>query len=249
MLSAIPMQEHVLAARQTIACAFLACVLASTVQAGPWPREAGQAFVALSGEHDRAGNSYAGLYAEYGLSRRGTLGLEISHTDVGETSAMLWYQKSLDGGEGPNKLSYSMGFGAIRRAGELMPLSQIALMWGRGFSGLWDGGWITAEARVKVAGKTEEVTVRDGLSSVEYAYLTPEVVAKLDLTIGIRPTPPWAIVNQLRLETRKDAEFSAKLASSVVYDLTGPARVEIGLVAPLSGPSEPAVKIGTWLEF
>lgn len=236
-------------ARQTIACALFLGALAGTAQAGPWPREAGHSFIALTGERDREGNSYAGLYAEYGLSRRRTLGLEVSHTDVGETSAMLWYQKSLDGGEGANRLSYAMGFGAIRRDGDLLPLSQVALMWGRGFSGPWDGGWVTAEARVKVAGKTEEVTVREGLSIVEYAYLTPEVVSKLDLTVGLRPTPSWALVNQLRLESRKDTDFSARIASSVVYDLTGPARLEVGLVAPLAGPSEPAVKIGTWLEF
>ncbi|WP_374299955.1 hypothetical protein [Paracoccus sp. (in: a-proteobacteria)] len=224
-------------------------LLAGTGHAGPWPREAGHSFMSLSGERDDAGNSYTGLYAEYGLSRRRTLGLEVSHTNVGETSAMLWYQKSLDGGAGPNKLAYSMGIGAIRRDGELLPLSQVALMWGRGFSGPWDGGWLTAEARLKVAGKTEEVTVREGLTSIEYAYLTPEIVSKLDLTVGLRVTPDWAVVNQLRLEARKDDDSSAKLASSVVYDLSGPARLEIGFVAPLTGPSEPAVRIGTWLEF
>ena len=231
-------------------CACLAWLLAATVAlAGPWPRDPGHSFVALTGEQDRAGNSHAGFYAEYGLARRRTLGLEISHTDVGETSAMAWYQRSLDNGQGQNRLSWSMGIGAIRRNGEVLPQSQVALMWGRGFSGLWDGGWLTAEARVRVAGKTEEVTMRDGLTQVEYAYLTPEVVGKLDLTIGIRPGPSWALVNQMRLETRKDTDFSAKLASSVVYDLSGPARLEIGVVAPLAGPSEAAIKIGTWLEF
>lgn len=122
-------------------------------------------------------------------------------------------------------------------------------MLGRGFSGVWDGGWMTAEARLRVAGKSEEITVREGLTQVEYAYLTPEIVGKLDLTIGIRPTPGWAIVNQLRLEMRKDSDFQAKLASSIVYDIPGPARLEAGVIAPLAGPSEPAIKIGTWLEF
>lgn len=236
-------------ARSYCACLLVTGLAVGASHAGPWPREAGRSFVALSGEHDRAGHAHTGLYAEYGLSRRRTLGLEVSLTDVGETGAMLWYQKSLDGGGGVNRLSYAMGFGVIRRDGELLPQSQAALMWGRGFSGLWDGGWLTAEARVKMTSKTEEVIVRDGLSSVEHAYLTPEVVTKLDLTMGIRPIPVLALVNQLRLESRKDADFSAKLASSVVYDLSGPARLELGLVAPLSGPSEPALKIGTWLEF
>lgn len=205
--------------------------------------------MALSGESDKAGNSHVQFYAEYGLTRRRTLGLEVGHTNVGESSTMVWYQKSLDSGEGPNRLSYAMGFGAIRRNGELLPLSQAALMWGRGFARPWDGGWLSAEARVKVAGKTERMTVRDGLTSVEYAYLTSDIVAKLDLTVGLRPTPSWALVNQLRLESRNDADLSAKLASSVVYDLGGPARLEMGLVAPLSGPGESALRIGTWLEF
>ncbi|SNR23765.1 hypothetical protein EYF88_02005 [Paracoccus sediminis] len=224
-------------------------VLASISHAGPWPRDPGHSFLALSGEFDGAGNAYTGFYAEYGLARRRTLGLEISTTNVGETGVMLWYQKSLDGGEGPNKLSYSMGFGVIRQDGNLLPQSQFALMWGRGFSGIWDGGWLTAEARVKVAGKSEKVWVREGLSSVEYAYLTPDAVAKLDLTLGVRPIPLLALVNQLRLESQKDAEFSAKLASSAIYDLGGPARLEVGVIAPLIGPSEAALKIGTWLEF
>ncbi|MTD99309.1 hypothetical protein GIY56_03305 [Paracoccus sp. YIM 132242] len=234
---------------RVLAGCILWLLLAVTAHAGPWSRDPGHSFIALSGERDDAGNSYTGLYTEYGLSRRRTVGLEVSHTNVGETSAMLWYQKSLDRGEGPNKLSYATGIGVIRRGGELLPLSQAALMWGRGFSGPWDGGWLSAEARVKVAGKTEEVTVRQGLTSIQYAYLTPEIVTKLDLTVGLRPTPLWAVVNQLRLEARKDTDFSAKLATSVVYDLTGPARLEIGFVAPLAGPSEPAIRIGTWLEF
>ena len=79
--------------------------LSFPAQAGPWARDAGHSFIALTGEYDRAGNSHAGFYAEYGLARRRTLGLEISHTDVGETSAMVWYQKSLDDGEGPNNTS------------------------------------------------------------------------------------------------------------------------------------------------
>ena len=230
--------------------ACLAWLLAATVaQAGPWPRDARHSFLALTKEHDRAGNSYAGFYAEYGLAHRRTLGLEISHTDVGETSAMVWYQKSLDGGQGPNKLAYSTGFGVIRRDGHFLPSGQITLMWGRGFSNLWNGGWLTAEVRLKVAGDTEKVTVQEGLTRVKYAYLTPEVVTKIDLTVGIRPTKSWALVNQLRLESRKNSDFSAKIASSAVYDLTGPARLEIGLVAPQTGPSEAAIKVGTWLEF
>lgn len=233
----------------TVPTMVLAMTLAGPAHAGPWPREEGRAFVALSGERDRDGNAYAGLYAEYGLSRRRTLGLEVSRTNVGETSALVWYQKSLDDGEGPNRISYAVGAGAIRRGGDLLPVSQAALMWGRGITGIWDGGWVTAEGRVKVTGEMERTTAGEGLSRVAYAYLTPKAILKLDVTLGLRPTERLAVVNQLRLESGKDSDLSAKIASSVVYDLGGPASLEAGIVAPLAGPSEAAIRVGTWLEF
>lgn len=222
---------------------------AGLVHSGPWPREAGQTFLSLSGERDRSGNAYTGLYAEYGLTGRRTFGAEVNRTTVGETGVMIWYQKSLDDGEGAYRLSYSMGFGAIHRDGALLPQSQAALMLGRGFSGLWGGGWLTAEARIKVAGEPRQIIQRDGLSQTEAAYLTPQMIGKLDLTAGIRPTPDWAIINQLRLESRQDSDFQAKLASSIVYDIVGPARLEAGVVTPLAGPGEAALKLGTWFDF
>lgn len=82
-------------------CACLVGLFAAPLaHAGPWARDPGQVFVAFSAEHDKARNSHLGLYAEYGLSRRRVLGFELGHTDVGETTAMVWYQKSLDQGKG-----------------------------------------------------------------------------------------------------------------------------------------------------
>ena len=57
------------------------------------------------------------------------------------------------------------------------------------------------------------------------------------------------LVNQLRLEERDDTGFSSKLVVSVVGDLLGPAKLELGVIGPLSGQGEQAIKIGTWFEF
>lgn len=236
-----------------LACAVLSGLAAALVpapaRAGPWARDAGQAFVSVAREQDRAGNAHSGLYAEYGLTRRRTLGFELGHTDVGETTAMLWYQRSLDKPDGPNRLSWSMGLGAIRRDGRLLPSSRIALMWGRSLAGPWEGGWLSAEGRVTVSGKSESLRTRQGLTVVESAYLTPDVVTKLDLTWGLRPTPALAVVNQLRIEAASDRELSARLATALVRDLPGPVQIEAGVIAPLAGAGEAALKIGTWLEF
>lgn len=237
-------------ARVILACAVLfGAVCAPAAWAGPWARDAGKAFVSVAREQDRAGNAHTGLYAEYGLTRRRTLGFEVGHTDKGETVAMLWYQRSLDKETGANRLAWSTGLGAVRRNGQVMPSSQVALMWGRGFQNPWDGGWLTVEGRVIVSGRFETMRARDGRTVSGLAAVAPDAVAKLDLTVGLRPTPAWSFVNQLRLEAARERDVTARLAASVVRDLPGPARIEAGVIAPLTGPAEPALKIGTWLEF
>ena len=218
-------------------------------EAGPWPREPGRTLLSLSTERDRDGNSYTSLYGEYGLAPPRTLGVEIGHTNVGETSALIWIQRALDDGQGPHRLSFSLGAGAVERDGEWLPLGQVAIGYGRGFEGILGGGWLAAEAKVKLAGEMRGVITRTGLTQTETAHLTPEVTTKADLTLGFRPLPSMMLVNQLRLEDRQDTDFTAGLAMSVVHDLGGPAKLEIGIVEPLSGPGERALRIGTWVEF
>ena len=70
-----------------------------------------------------------------------------------------------------------------------------------------------------------------------------------EATLGLKPFAGIMFINQLRLEHRDDTGFSSKLATSIVRDLGGPAKLELGLVAPISGPGEAAIRLGTWLEF
>ena len=243
--------------RGRICCwALVASLLAGAAGAGPWPRGQGEAFLSLSAERDRAGHGYTGIYGEYGWTGRTTLGVELGRADRGEVSALVWMQRALDDGGGPNRIALSWGGGAISRDGVLVPVGIAGASWGRGldgialFRGIRDGGWISLDARIKVTGEIDATAMRDGPADAPYlAYLTPEWSAKLDATLGLRPWAGWMVINQLRLEERKDTGLSARLAGSVVRDIGGPAKLELGVVAPLSGPGEWAVKLGTWLEF
>lgn len=236
----------------------LAGLLPGGVLAGPWGRDAGAVFLSLSAERDRDGNSYASLYGEYGLSRRNTLGFELGRSDAGESSAMLWWQRTLDGGEGPDRVTVSTGLGALERDGEVIPLAQVGAAWGRGFdsipmfSRVPGGGWLAVDARVKIAGamkEDEEIRQLAGQGAGILSYITPETTSKADLTLGWHAMESLMLVNQLRLEDREDTGFGARLAVSAVGDLMGPAKLELGMIAPLSGQGEHAVKIGTWFEF
>lgn len=217
--------------------------------AGPWPRADDGMFLSFAVERDREGNSYTSLYGEYGWTARRTLGIELGHTNVGETSALIWLQQALGSGEGPNRYTISSGIGVIERDGEYLPLGIIGASWGRGIERLPGGGWLAVDARIKVAGKTERIAYREGMNLVEFGYLTPETTAKLDVTLGFKPWDRTMVINQLRMEDRKGEGFSAKLATSLVYEIGGPAKIEIGMVTLLRGPGEAALRIGTWLEF
>ena len=48
------------------------------------------------------------------------------------------------------------------------------------------------------------------------------------------------------LQTLRDQK---KMQFLVVRDLTGPAKIELGVIMPLAGEGEPALKIGTWIQF
>lgn len=232
-------------------------LLAAPAQAGPWPREVKGAFLSFSGERDHQGNRHFGLWGEYGLRPRLTLGLDLGHSR-GETSALIWLQRTLDDGQGPDRWSVSSGFGAVERKGELMALAQAGVGWGRGFEVLPllhrvpGGGWLAVEARYRVAGPARDEARLAALAAEGaglLSYLTPETSAKAEITLGWHARETLMLIKQLRFEDRKDTGFSSKLSLSAVRKLAGPVRLELGLVEPLSGPGERAVKIGTWLEF
>ena len=223
---------------------FLALMLPAAVQAGPWPREAGRTFLSLSGERNRADSSYASAYAEYGLTPRTTLGMELGRADQAETSAVLWLQRALDDGQGPNRFAMQSGAGVIRRNDLTLPVVQGALSWGRGF----DRGWITAQVLAKMTGSAPDPRAPMH-PSFAASFLTAERVIKTDVTLGLRPRDGLMVINSLWLEHPQDEEHSARLMSSLVFDVPGPVKVELGMVNPLSGPSEQAVRVGTWLEF
>lgn len=232
---------------------------ASLAHAGPWPRAEGEVFLSFSTERDRDGNSYTGLYGEYGWRPRQTLVFELGHSNVGETSAIIWWQRALDRPEGVNRLTVSTGIGVIERDGKVMTLAQIGASWGRGFDGLaWlrdvpGGGWLAVDAQIKLADSDEEEPDRtpdeNGRWSNRQVYLTPKTTIKTDVTLGWNASSSLMVINQLRLEDRDDTGFSARLASSVVRDIAGPVKVELGVVMSLAGEGEHALKLGTWLRF
>ena len=75
--------------------ALIFILIASAVGAGPWPREAGAVFLATGGTYrfDLATGLPTGeatVYAEYGLTRRITLGFDGMQSDAGAVQALVF---------------------------------------------------------------------------------------------------------------------------------------------------------------
>ena len=68
--------------------------------AGAWPRENGQAFLASSvrlgfSELANPSSAYSAAYLEYGLGRDYTAGLDIGHGISGKTKAILFFRRKI----------------------------------------------------------------------------------------------------------------------------------------------------------
>lgn len=216
--------------------------------AGAWPREAGTVFVATGAERDRDGNSYSSLYAEYGLTPRTTVGAELGHTTVGETTALVWAQRPLDDGQGVHRFSLAFGLGAVWRDGTAEPLIQTTLAWGRGFDSRLGTGWLAARGSLRLALSRADGSMAPA-DPTEAAFLTPETSVKSELTLGLHAREGLMLINELWFEDRDDVAFSAKLATSAVVDVAGPLKLQLGVIEPLRGPGEFSVRVGSWVTF
>ncbi|WP_041669196.1 hypothetical protein [Cereibacter sphaeroides] len=216
--------------------------------AGPWARETGRVFLTLSQQQDGAGESWTGLWAEYGLTPRITLGLDAGRSGRGDGKLILWAQKAWE--RGPHRIAASAGLGAVRLEGALAPLAQLGGAWGRGIETRFGPGWLALEMRGIVTGRNVTLEQRlDAQTVATVAFLVPETSAKAELTLGLSPRDRLKVIEQLQLEYGRDSGFDARLATSLVYDLARPTKLEMGLILPIESASEPALKLGLWLEF
>lgn len=219
--------------------------------AGPWSREPGRVFLSFSTERDRSDNAYSSLYTEYGLGPRTTLGMEAGHTED-ESTVLLWGQRSFGRPDACDHWTMSLGLGAVQRGGRTRPMGMLGTAWGRGFDALPllrrvpGGGWLSVETRVKFA---PTLPPENSERAAPAAYRMADITSKADVTLGWHATPALMLIGQLRLDYRESPGLSSRVAVSAVHDLGRKAKLDAGVVAPLSSGGGAALHLGTWLEF
>lgn len=230
-------------------CALLAalCLAAGAATAGPWPREKGALFLSFSHEAEGGGaEGWTALYAEYGLTPRWTLGLDLGNGPETQTG-MVFVQRAVGRQDGPGRLSFSSGLG-LQMGAAPQAFGMMGAAWGRSLGTPLGPGWVAVEPQLRMGlGLTGEWPPQLVLDTDGTLLTTAS--AKLDLTLGATARQGLTLMGQVQMERVLDGEDTASLTASAVRDVGRRGKLLLGVSAPLRGEGDTALKLGTWLEF
>lgn len=209
-------------------CGLVATLPPRTASAGPWPREAGKAFLTLSWERDLIRDiGYAGVYGEYGLTDRLTLGLDIGADPNGLSKAIAFARIPFGQSPGGMRLALEMGTGVADKR----PVMRPAMSFGRGLNMAGRSGWLTLDIRAMVFQDTFDTAWES------------------DLTLGLNATARGKAIIQLQTGQPVTGDAYIKLGSSWVMQGPPGRHIEFGLVTGLKNNDALAAKIALWHDF
>ncbi len=209
-------------------CGLVAAMPPRTAHAGPWPREVGKTFLSLSWERDLMRDTgYAALYAEYGLTKRFTLGLDVGADPDGLSKAIAFARMPFARSPGGMRLALEIGTGVT----DDRPVIRPALSFGRGLSMAERSGWLTLDIRATVFQDTFDAAWDS------------------DLTLGLKATARGKAIVQLQTGQPAAGDAYIKLGSSWVIEGQPGRHIEFGVVTGLKNSDALAAKIALWHEF
>jgi hypothetical protein len=125
------------------------------------------------------------------------------------------------------RLTGELGLGRQARPGMPAAMLRPGLLAGIGFGGRVPG-WAAADLRVELH--------RGGR------------IAKLDLTLGLKPSPRLVTMVQIQAE-RGDVPASVHLAPAAVWHLRKGLSLTLGARIGLSGSRQRELRLGSWIVF
>ena len=205
-------------------CVFLLC--SGPVWAGAWPRGKGNVFVAASTYAVPSG-AYTGIYAEWGVTGRLTLGLDIGRGVSGQDKAVVFLRGPLIAPRAGHHLAWELGAGMIAGDRVLRP----GLSWGKGADLAGRSGWVALDLLT-------EIRIR-----------TAAIDTKADVTLGLNINDARKIMLQLQMGAQFGDEPFLRLVPSMTFAVGKRGQVEIGLSQSLRGDFETGLKAAYWINF
>lgn len=218
-------------------CILLLCTIsfAQMAQAGPWLREKGSAFTAVSFSSTYYLETGSQTYLEYGLTDKTTvvadLGISRLHYVDNTGYATVSLRRAISAPDAKSKWAYEIGAGAGWIGATTLPHIRTGLSWGRGIEWGKKSGWMTVEAAV----------IWD---------LTYDLhVTKVDATLGINFTDITSGMLQLYTANVADQTIGTIAPSLIFNPKNKKYRIQIGSESQLGHWENSALKIGLWREF
>lgn len=234
------MTAHATTARRLL---LLAALAAGPAEAGPWLRDEGATYLSFGFEAPQDGDSWASLYAEHGLRERLTLGVIAGRSAARqEGEALVFARRPVGGTEGPWRAAVELGFGArFDEGGRTAPALRIGASIGRGFETRWGPGWAALDASATAAMRATALGVGD--------WRDLEPVAKLEATLGVRPTQDSAATLQLFYSQEGEDEPAIRLVPSYARRIRGETFGRVGVVIGAGAAPRLAVELGLTTSF
>ncbi|MFZ3581817.1 hypothetical protein ACOI1H_06545 [Loktanella sp. DJP18] len=217
--------------------AFIACLSApgTGASAGAWARDEGTLFIAAGGNFLLSDGAELPVYydptvyAEYGLTDRVTLGLDLSTADKGRiASAFAFAAVPVGSITGANRATVSLGYGyRLNPDTTREALMRLGVSLGRGL----ERGWLAADVSATIG--TIDRTWRP----------------KADFTWGRNWSDHWTSTLQVQTGQGFYDDYYAKYSPTVIYTLTDRFKINLGAVQALTGDGGSALKLETWLTF
>lgn len=228
----------------------LLMLTASEAAAGAWPREKGAAFFSLSQTMSTGTqtllaptldiSSYTGLYAEYGLTEKLTIGLIAGkggdigsgQSDSDVTSILGFARYPIWSHDSGHRVAFDLGVGTIEDTTDgLQQRIRPGLAWGYGFESRWGGGWLGIE------------------TSLDYRQPTGDTAFKADLTAGIKPNDRYMYIFQVQSGRYPNAEPLVRIAPSFVRKMSDHFHLQLGGFVGAKGDDSIGGTIAVWASF
>lgn len=209
--------------------------LAGQAQAGAWMREPGDVFISptYTTEEVRGRskeNTYAGIYAEWGVTPSLTLGADLGTPGSGDPTGVFFARIPLVETPQGIRAAAEIGIGVRDGPGSSKGFLRPSLSLGYGFGSRYGNGWLALDLQTEID--------RD---SAFRNY-------KADLTLGMSFTSHIKAMLQLHHESLDGVEQNT-LVPSIVWRTRDRQHVQLGLLFGRGGRRAKGLKVSLWQEF
>ena len=226
---------------------------APAARAGAWLREPGEGMIYLSQEASRDREwggtwGYTTLYGEYGFRSWLTLGIDAGKGEQDDDWKLVSFARTgWDPGFLPGRVAIELGFGASgTEDGGVEAIVQPALSWGNSFETAFGWGWVNIDAR-------GEFYMGPTWQNVETApeYMPWQVAEgyKLEVTLGLSPTPRTQVIVEFRGEDPVDGEQMLSVVPSVARRFGEHVWVRLGGIVGVENDDSVGLLLGSRFEF